>query len=268
MEVLARAGAGGMGRPGLTATGLPEALDWATGAGVRVGVVDSGAAIEGRHPRIRPGWAFVGEGAGGRSPSSRDDRDRIGHGTACIEILQRLAPEVEIYPLRVFDRTLETSPETLAAALRWAVKLRLDVLNLSLGTLHMGALVPLYRACQEVQRAGTILVAATAQGQESSLPAVFDSVIGVGAAHFANPWEFRFRAGEGVECLAQGAWSLGLSGRGQRHVFGTSFAAPQITAIVSLLRQRYPGAGLEEIRRHLARFGVAEPTSASPVAWP
>lgn len=252
-------------RSPLTVTGLPQALGWATGAGIRVGIIDSGAPAEGRNSRVRPGRAFGSEGSSGEARGTWDDRDRNGHGSACIEILQRMAPEVEIYPLRVFGRTLETSPETLATALRWAADLRLDVVNLSLGTLHMAALVPLYRACEEVRRAGTILVAAAAAGEAGSLPAVFDSVIGVGAAHFANPWDFRFRADNAVECLGQGAWSLQRSGARERHVFGSSFAAPQITAIVSLLRQRFPGADRQEIRRYLAQYGVAVPASASPV---
>ncbi len=236
---------------------LRDELGNPTGKGIRIGVVDSGRDPEWEEPRIRKGIGLVDphrEFAVARSP---DDRDRIGHGTACADVILELAPEVEIYPIRVFDVRLETSVELSSAALEWAVEHRMHVVNLSLGTLIESSLRPFYRACELTRQAGVVIVAAVNLATGWSYPAVFENAIGVQAGRFRNAFDFEYRADEAVECIAQGECEVRWLGARRKSVFGSSFAAPHISAIVALLLERFPNAGLEQIRDLLARYGCS-----------
>src|ERR1700704_5574463 len=109
-------------------------LRTATGAGVRVALMDSG--VNAQHSHI----GFVAGGVGfsltddHTVQSQEDFSDRIGHGTALAGILRAKAPQVELYAVKVFTDRLQVSFPVLEAALRWGIQQRMHIINLSLGT--------------------------------------------------------------------------------------------------------------------------------------
>ncbi len=121
-----------------------------------VGVIDSG--IHAGHPHI----GTVATGAGfDRDGMVHDDvADRLGHGTAVAAAIQDLAPAVQVCPLKVFDRTLDTSVEALVAAIDRAGALGLPLVNLSLGTTDGSRTAALAAAVGRAHAAGTVLAAA------------------------------------------------------------------------------------------------------------
>ncbi len=237
-----------------------RSLRSATGRGVRVGIVDSGWDRSLADPRVVPGIGLVDPADELALARSDDDADRNGHGTACADLVLRVAPDAEVVPIRVFGRELQTSPSLLCEAIRWAADQRLDVVNLSLGTYLEEALHPLYAACERARRAGTLVVAASHLTAGWSYPAVFENVIGVDAERFDSPFSYRYRPGQAAECLAWGIEVpvIGLGGR-RSTLTGTSFAAPHVAGIVALLRERHPAASLEDVRELLARYAMPDP---------
>ncbi len=231
----------------------------ATGRGVRIAVIDSGRDPGWREARIRPGIGFVDPRDELSLQRSADDRDRIGHGTACCDIILGLAPGVELLPARVFGHRLETSSELIVAALEWAVEQRVDLVNLSLGTHLESSLRPLYSACEKAGAAGVVIVSAVHLEKGWSYPAGFANVLGVQAGRFANVFDYEVHPGEAAELVAQGERKVRWLGAQRRRVFGSSLAAPHITAIAALLRERFPGSDLASLRRRLA--GYARPSS-------
>ena len=219
-------------------------------------MIDSGRDVTWREPRLRPGVGLVGA-----SPflleRSADDLDRIGHGTACADIVLRHAPAAWIYPVRVFGHQLETSVEAIIAGLDWSLQHGMQVVNLSLGTVHEDKVEPLYAACERARRGGMILVSAVNHDTDWSYPAVFENSLGVRAGRFRTPLEFTFHADDAVECIAEGAPEVRWLGGQRRCLFATSFAAPHITALVARLLERRPEAGLGRIRQLLARIADA-----------
>lgn len=135
-----------------------------------VGVIDSG--IHAGHPHI----GAVAGGAG----FDRDGRvhdnvvDRLGHGTAVAAAIQDLAPAIDVCPLKVFDRTLDTSVETLVAAIDWAAAHALPLVNLSLGTADRSSADALAAAIGRARRAGTLVVAAGSDRGVEWLPGTLD----------------------------------------------------------------------------------------------
>lgn len=234
-----------------------EALGGATGRGIRVAVIDSGWDRTIDDPRVLPGVSFVDPDDDFALGQNDDDHDVLGHGTACVDLVLRVAPDARVVPVRVFGKQLETSPGTIHAALLWAVEAGVRVINVSLGTRLEYALHPLYAACEKARRAGIIVVAAGHNANDWSYPAIFENVIGVSAGRFASPYEFRYRAEDAMECEGWGVEQEVTWIGGERLVkHGTSFAAPNVAGIVALILEAHPGATLEEVRETLSRFAL------------
>jgi subtilisin family serine protease len=230
-----------------------------------VGVIDSGWDRNLHNAQIHRGIGFVDPRDELTLSQSDDDNDRIGHGTACADLILAIAPQADIYPLRVFGRRMETSVSIINSAIRWAIDHDLRLVNMSLGTLRDDALIPMYMGCEQAREQGVIMVAARHNSNLWSYPAVFENVIGVESGDFASPYDFIYRPDEATECIAMGrhrkvlwlqAWRKTMS--------GTSFAAPNISGIVALLLERYPDASLEDIRTLLAKYSLRRMVKGQP----
>jgi subtilisin family serine protease len=146
-----------------------------TGQGIRIAVIDSG--VHAAHPHI-------GGVAGGVSVSpagelGEDYVDRLGHGTAVTAAIREKAPGAEILSVRVFDRRLDTTVEALVAAIAWASRQRVDLVNLSLGTANPRHEPTLSRALRASAEAGVRVVAADAADGVRWLPGSLDEAVGV-----------------------------------------------------------------------------------------
>jgi subtilisin family serine protease len=236
---------------------VADGLGRPTGKGLVVAVIDSGWDRACNDPRVLPGIGLVDPADDLAMQRTDDDHDRVGHGTACIHQILRIAPDAQVIPIRVFGRQLETSPGTLQAGIVYAIERGANVVNLSLGTTLEGTLHPLYAACEKARRQGIIVVAAGHNSRSWSYPAIFENVIGVSAGRFESPYQYRYLPDEAHECQAWGVEQPVVWLGGEEQVkHGTSFAAPNITGIVCLLLERHPGASLEKIRELLARYAM------------
>ena len=228
-----------------------------TGRGIKVGVVDSG--IDATHSKIGrvAGGVALSVGRDGRTLQGTDTADRAGHGTACAGIIRRKAPEADLYSIRIFDASLSTDGRTLSAAIDWATAHRLDVVNLSLGTTDASFREAIAKACRKAVEAGTIVVAAAHNEGLESYPASLADVIGVEGGSAYSRYEYGYRPGERIECVARGdeqrvCWSDGR----EIMIGGTSYAAPHIAGIVALIREARPRAPLETVREILKSNAV------------
>lgn len=150
---------------------------WGTGRGVRVAVIDSGIASG--HPHVgavSPGVWIRADGL------SDDSRDCIGHGTAVAAAIREKAPEAELIPVRVFDRTLATTAAALADAIVWSAGAGARLINVSLGTRNPAHQQLLVAAIHAAHAQGAIVIAAAEWQGEPCLPGALPGVIGVLAA--------------------------------------------------------------------------------------
>lgn len=154
---------------------MAETYPGATGAGVRVAVIDSG--VHAGHPHVGAAEAGVSFDAAGQQ--GHDSVDRLGHGTAVAAVIREKAPDVAIVPVKVFDRELRATADALVAAITWAIDAGVDIINLSLGTANPAHQARLGAALVQAARAGVVLVAAAEQDTTRWLPGSLPLAVGV-----------------------------------------------------------------------------------------
>jgi subtilisin len=247
-------------RPLLPGPLTPEwAFGSSTGRGVRVAVVDSG---------IDPGHPAVGGVAGAVAveydPGSQHVRlveganeDLFGHGTACAGIIRRIAPDVELFDVRVLGPTLKGRAAVFAAGLRWAIEHGMQVVNLSLSTSRSEWYAPFHELTDEAWFRNVALVCAASNTAGPSYPSLYASVLSVAAHDGRDPHQWSYNPRPPVEFGAPGidipvAWL----GRATVPATGNSFAAPHIAGHVARLLGRHPRLTIFQIKTVLHALAV------------
>lgn len=230
--------------------GLPiaDVRDWAfggsTGAGAKVAVVDSG--VDADHPRVggvAGGVAFELDPLAdlGYVERTGPHEDLVGHGTACAAIIRSLAPDAEIYSVRVLGANLKGRGALLHAGVAWAVEQGMHVANLSLSSKSDTMFGPLHEIADHAYFTGTVLVCAANNLPGPTYPSQYASVVSVAARPGEDDLALAYNAHPPVEFGARGidvdvAWS----DHGSITATGNSFAAPHVSAMVALMRSKHP----------------------------
>ena len=222
----------------------PETL-WKgrTGKGVRVAVVDSG--IDTEHPdlkgKVKESVEIVTvDGRLEFRPSTSGDQ--AGHGTACAGIIASVAPDVELYSVKVLGPQGSGSGEMFLVGLDYAIKQKFNVINLSLGTTKREYFAPVHDLLDRAYQAGCIIVAAANNLPYPSYPSIFSSsVVSVVKRAGDDPFNFAYRYGQVIEMVAPGVEvKTTWPGGGYRQLTGNSFACPYIVGIIALIKEAYP----------------------------
>jgi subtilisin len=233
-------------------------LTRATGAGVRVLVLDSG--IETSHPdlagsAIQTFRVEADESGELRRVVPDDGGDVYGHGTAVASIVRRFAPGATIDSVKVIGRPVGSS-HFVVAALHWGIDQGYDVINCSFTTQDPQHCLR-YKAAVDRAFCRGVQVVSACNNKEYwrvEYPGSFPTVLSTDFAAMPG-LTLRRRAGQLVEFVAPGqdvrvAWK----GGGHRTISGSSFAAPHVTAIVARLKQVWPAMNACEVKALLYRL--------------
>lgn len=219
------------------------ALEGSTGAGVRVCILDSG--IEANHPLVGDvaGAVAITLGPDGEPIASADEEgDLCGHGTACASVVRSLAPEAEIYSVRVLGAGFKGSGKTLLAGLRWSIEQGYDIINMSLSTTKRELGDILHGLADSAYFQRTMLIAAAHNMPVESYPWRFSSVVSVGSHEEADPLVFYANPNPPVEFFARGVdVDVAWVGGGSIRATGNSFATPALSGIAALVLAKHPG---------------------------
>lgn len=222
----------------------PETL-WQgrTGRGVRVAVVDSG--IDSEHPDLQGKVkesveAVTEDGRIEFRPSTSGDQ--AGHGTACAGIITSIAPDVDLYSVKVLGPKASGSGDMFLVGLDYAIKQKFRVINLSLGTTKRDFFAPLHDLLDRAYQAGCIVVSAANNLPYPSYPSIFSSsVVSVVKRAGGDPFNFGYRYGQVIELVAPGVEvKTTWPGGGYRQLTGNSFACPYVVGIIALIVEAYP----------------------------
>jgi subtilisin len=222
----------------------PEAI-WKgrTGRGVRVAVVDSG--IDTEHPdlkgKVKESVEAVAEdGKIEFRPSTSGDQ--AGHGTACAGIIASIAPDADLYSVKVLGPKASGSGDMFLVGLDYAIKQKYRVINLSLGTTKRDFFAPLHDLLDRAYQSGCIVVSAANNLPYPSYPSIFSSsVVSVVKRAGGDPFNFGYRYGQVIELVAPGVEvTTTWPGGGHRQLTGNSFACPYVVGIIALMMEAYP----------------------------
>jgi subtilisin family serine protease len=156
--------------------------------------------------------------------------------------------------------------EQFVRGLQWVLTAcapKVQVVNLSLGTMEERFATPLRRLVDQAYASDVVLVAAANNMGATSYPAQFASLISVDNQGFPDPLLFHYQRGRPVELVARGIYVRAPKSGGGHHLWtGTSFACPHISAVVARLLSLNPRLTAFQIKTllHVLRANrTAEP---------
>lgn len=220
---------------------------------VRVAIIDSGVHPDHPHidaARLLPGIAIAGDGA----ITDAGSLDMLGHGTAVAAAIQGHAPDALCLPIRVFHDSLRTTARALVTAIDRAVAARIDLINLSLGTVNPAHRDLFAAAVDRAVAAGVLIVAARATEGTPCYPGSLDKVLGVSLDWDCARDAYEMRDGE----VYASGYPRPIPGVTQRrNLYGVSFAVANMSGLIAR-------GGRSAIDRHLAQ-ATPKPATRSTI---
>lgn len=242
-----------------------------TGKGVKVGVLDTGVDTEHRDIKLAGGYcSLVSECSNG---VAYDDNN--GHGTHVAGIIAAqkndtgiigIAPNVGLYSIKALNDLGVGTTGSLIEGIQWAIDQDIDILNLSITTTTNDVI--LENSLKTAYAKGIILVGAAGNmGAEKepsvTYPAKLNTVIAVGAVVTDSLTKLpESSIGAEVEIAAPGKtifstypseWDFEDGKQdGYTTLSGTSMAAPHVTGVLALYKQRFPEMNNKELRALVA----------------
>ena len=213
----------------------------ATGAGVRVCVLDSGIELD--HPSVGAVERSVAVTKEGEEIVVADDDsgDLCGHGTACAGIIRSLAPECELTSVRVLGAGYTGSAAVLLTGLEWAIAEGFQLVNMSLSTTKKQYVDRLHELADAAYFKRTMLIASAHNMPVESFPWRFAAVISVGSHEDPDPWTIYANPRPPVEFFARGLnVEIAWLGGGTITATGNSFATPHVTGLCALVLGKHP----------------------------
>ncbi|SDW67787.1 Subtilase family protein [Marininema mesophilum] len=230
------------------------------GRDVNVAVIDTGIASD--HPAVRENYKG---GINILSPMFTP-YDYNGHGTHVAgtiagraEDLLGVAPRVNLFAVKAFNRKGSANLSDLLSAINWCIENKMQVVNMSFGMARVSD--TLEQAIRTAYQKGLVMVAAAGnQGTSGDIdyPARFSETIGVTATDRTGDIASFSNTGPGVDIAAPGdkVSSCWLNG-GTRVMSGTSMAVPHVAGTAALLFYLRPELTPDQIRKILMNSTVA-----------
>ena len=239
-----------------------------TGKKVKVAVLDTGVDTEHRDLTLAGGYcAFTSDCSSG---VPYDDNN--GHGTHVAGIIAGkangtgiigIAPSVDLYSVKVLNELGVGTTGSIVRGIQWAIDNDIDIMNLSITTTGYDAVME--NTLKIAYEKGILLVGAAGnrgieqpKGNSVTYPAKFDTVIAVGAVDEKLEKLPTSSKGTEVEIVAPGnaifstypaEWDF-LDGKqdGYTLLTGTSMAAPHVTGVLALYKERFPAMTNKQLR--------------------
>jgi subtilisin family serine protease len=218
------------------------------GNGVKVAIIDTGIDMDHEDLVVEGGRNYVARSTGPpwkRVPDPEDWDDDNGHGTHCAGTVAALdnetgvvgvAPEADLYALKVLGGDNSGYVSNVIAALDWAAANGIEVTNNSYGTLDDPG-ETFKAAFDNSADAGIVHVCASGNYGDQGViyPAKYESCIAVGATDSSDNIASFSSFGPEVEVSAPGVGVYSTVPGGYGTKSGTSMASPHVAGVAALL---------------------------------
>jgi subtilisin len=231
--------------------GAYDAQDIGRGYDVKVAVIDTG--IDYGHPELKENF---GSEKGHNFVDGKEPYDDNGHGTHVAGIIAGktcgIATDCHLYSLKVLNGNGEGSEADTMAAIEWALKKDIDIVNMSLGSPVASAAFE--DMCYFASSQGLLLVAAAGNsGYGASYPAAFDdAVIAVAAVDYDNSHADFSNIYETNDISAPGVDITSTYPGGYATLTGTSMASPHASGALAIGAGLLRSGDLEDIMKDTA----------------
>jgi len=251
---------------GVKLLGVPSLWRETKGEGIKVGVLDTGIALE--HPDLKS--AILEARDFTRSPSQAYDAQ--GHGTHVSGIIAArrnangivgVAPESKIIMAKVLNDEGTGTSANIVAGIRWAVATGADILSMSLGSpepdeeIHQALLLAISKGVFVITAAGN-------EGPDLDTvgyPAGFSEMVAVGSIDRQKKLSSFSSRGRQVDIVAPGDQITSCyPPRSYAVLSGTSMATPFVSGVVALMLAKHRKLGgktpvetQQDLIKHLCR---------------
>lgn len=228
------------------------------GQNVKVAVIDTG--VDYTHSELCDiycgGYDFVNNDA--------DPMDDHYHGTHCAGILAAaldgvgvvgVAPEVELYALKVLDSAGSGEWSDIIAAVEWCIDNNIQITSNSYGGSSYSSIVE--DVFETAYEAGILSIASAGNsgGSETTdttlYPAQLNSIVAVAATDNTNSRASFSSTGPGIELSAPGVDIPSLVPGGYATKSGTSMSCPHVAGLAALIEAAHPDWTNEMVRGQL-----------------
>jgi serine protease len=219
---------------GIAAVRAAEVWAHTRGAGIKVAVLDSG--IDYNHPDLKG----VYKGGHDFVNNDNDPMDDNGHGTHVAGTIAAaddtfgvvgVAPEVDLYGLKVLDKEGIGSSSNIVRAIDWSIANGIHLMNLSLG--GSTPMITVEAALQRARDAGVLAIVASGNKHSEfpnqlAYPAAYSSVVAVGAYNETRRKASFSQRGTGLKLVAPGVSVLSTSIVGRNEIAAIQTSSRQI----------------------------------------
>ncbi|MGG0658524.1 S8 family serine peptidase [Rummeliibacillus pycnus] len=244
------------------------------GKGVKVAVIDTGINDVPDLPNVVKRVSFVKDNPKTKSIDESDNKDRgnygEGHGTSVAAVLGAqiggatfdntisdvigVAPNVQIYSLKYADGTRDGRIAEVIEAFNWSIKHKMDLINISSSIYEDDP--SLKKAVDLAVKSGIIIVASAGNDgntNKPTYPARYNNVIAVTSIGKDKICSSFSNTGTTVDFAAPGDYVPTINSNGELfYASGTSFAAPHVTGLLAILKEKYPYSTSSELIQKLS----------------
>lgn len=247
---------------GVTATQASNAQSQGiSGDSIKIAILDTGVSTTHPDLQITGGQTFVSG-----TTTYEDDN---GHGTHVAGIInampnefgiQGMAPNAQVYALKVLDADGTGYYSTVIEAIEWCVANGINIVSMSFGGAEYSEVV--HQVIQEASAEYGILFVAAAgnngNGEEmESYPARYSEVISVGSLNESRTRSAFSSTGNELDLMAPGEqiWSTDLANTYSIRS-GTSMAAPYVTGAAALIWSAERSMTADQVKDRLLNNAV------------
>lgn len=160
----------------------------------------------------------------------------LSHSTISAKILEIMADEFEIINIQILkDPKIKGKIDDLAIALKECIKMKVDIICMSLGTVRLYDSLKLKDIIDELVKQNKILIAAVSNEDLITLPAFYKNVIGVRCdiIDIMNPGEIMVNMDDLLGGQVYGNCSFDLEKEGITFNPSNSFSVPVVASYVN-----------------------------------